>query len=147
MNAKKDSKTDLGGLIGLSILDDLDVKIDFNELVDKLLSAVSSIDSDTNAVIYNISDKEVNFRCYQASDVLRWIPARQAYCPPKGTALLNKADFAPGPTIQVIAISKDLTLGPFQVLRHHAYVWTGGMFVEVAGLEDLAAKAKVAEVA
>lgn len=147
MDAKKARDEGVGNLAGLSILEDLDLTFDVNEMVDKVLSAVASFHRDTNAVIYNHSDEEVNFRCYQASDVFRWTPARQAYCQPEGTALLDKADFAPGPTIQVIAVSEGQTLGPFQVLRHHAYVWTGGMFVAVGDLDEFAARVEEARVA
>jgi hypothetical protein len=126
---------DKGGSV-LSVLDNFD--FDVNEMVKDLTAMLDKLDKDTNAVVYNATDKEVTFKCYFASDILRWVPSRDPKGPAHGIAMLNKADFFPGPTIQVLVVPKDKMAkakGPFQVLRHHAYIWTGDMFIPAMKLE------------
>lgn len=125
-------ETEKSGLSLMSVLDKLE--LDVNQLVAQLTEELKSLSEDnTNAVIFNASEEEVHFFCYNDSDELRWIPARDPICPPGATTLVNKGPLGWGPTIQ-IWVNKEK--GPFYVLRKHAYVWDGSTFSEKDELSE-----------
>ena len=109
----------------LSVLDG--IKVDANQLIPQLTETVEKLTEDTNAVVYNATDDDVEFRCYNDSDELRWIPARHPKCAPASYTYVNKGPLGWGPTIQ-IWVGK--TNGPYYVLRQHGYIWDGNAFWE-----------------
>lgn len=138
---------DKGGL--LSVLNN--IKVDANELLEKLTKELKNIDErDTNAVVYNASQEDVEFYCYNDSDQLRWIPARNPRCPSGSITYLNKGLISWGPTIQVFVKtdSKPDKVGPFFVVRHSATIWDGRKFCTKENLENelkMAASKKTSE--
>ena len=100
---------------------------DINKMFDQLTEVLNTLTDDTNAVVFNATKEQVRFFCYNDSDALRWIPAREPICPPGTNTLVNKGPLGWGPTIQ-IWVNKEK--GPFYVKRNHAYIWNGTTFLE-----------------
>ncbi len=127
----------------LSIFDK--IKVDGNEVINQLTEVVEKVATDdTNAIVYNATDKSVEFYCYNDSDFLQWIPARHPKCPPASITYLNKGPLGWGLTIQVYVQMENeegnlVKEGAFEVLRKHAYIWDG---VKFWGKDEVAAELK-----
>lgn len=107
-----------------------DVTID-KDTIDAATKAMAALYDemckDDNALVYNATDKKVQFFCYNDSDSTYIIAARKPMANPGYTAFLNKSGTGPTITVRI----NDRAKMNFNVLRKKCYIWDGKGFVEV----------------
>jgi hypothetical protein len=102
-----------------------------DKALDKLGPAYKIAVKDDNAVVYNATQEQVEFKTYNDTDQLRWVPAREGTINPGYTSLLDKGPTGYGPTIQVEMSANNQKEGPFYIKRCNAYIWDGNGFKDV----------------